>query len=51
MPSPLHPDFLAFNQIIFRGKIIDASKKPKKAPAPKRPLPYTHIVHTITGLK
>ncbi len=52
LPPPLHPDFLAPNEIVFRGKIIDARAKPKKtAVVRRRPLGYTHIVHTITGVK
>ena len=37
--------------MIYRGKIIEASAKPKKAKAPRGPLRYTHVTHTITGLK
>jgi hypothetical protein len=51
LPPPLHPDFLAPNEIVFRGKIIDARAKPKKKIVPRGPLGYTHIVHTITGVK
>ena len=51
LPPLRQSDFLAPNQMVYRGKIIDASERPKKAPVPKAPLSYTHITATITGLK
>lgn len=52
-PEPLLPkaDFLEPNQVVYRGKIIDARKRRKKTPVPKAPHAHVHISATITGLK